>query len=389
MDINYRLMHRLIFVLLFFICFWNQSQAQSQKLIAAEYKRGDGGYTYLTSYNFESGKFISKDTILEGASDLLGDFVGNEGQVLKNQNILTSRGSLIDYKKKEIIWKVNNIQTKFIEDKGDSLIFEETIDGLKYYCLNLKNLSYKLLPEGTYNRTNKAKRTLRSRYFSPNGQKSIYTAYLKKIKIQDKYFNTLMAIENISGPIVVNLDLSRMVAIWLDDDNFLYDNYIHHKEKNQHTVEIRQYTLSSQTDVLIHQIESNASSQVPWGKFSKDYKNQIHYKANDGRRYLVDLHQKPITRNPLFYLNEDFSYKHSLSNNKIEGVELQFKEQDIGAQWAVLDPKVSKDAIALEYGDVGSNLGYPKGLRIWTKAENKWLTFDPPWIASILGWIQE
>jgi hypothetical protein len=43
----------------------------------------------------------------------------------------------------------------------------------------------------------------------------------------------------------------------------------------------------------------------------------------------------------------------------------------------------------VEYGDHGSNLGYPKGIKIWTAQQNEWLTFDLPWVNSIVGWIEE
>lgn len=376
-------MARLLIVLLFLICFWSKAQDRLQRLIVSEYKINDGSYTYLISYNFQNGMFVSKDTILEGATS----DIGVDGYILKSKHILTARGVLVDYKTKKILWQKNNYEEALIEDHGDKLIFENGYKE-KYYTLDLKTLIYTPISKEAYTRSNKARQTNRALYFSPNGQQAIYTAYLNKIEIRDKYFVVKKIIPDVSGPIIMNLELSRIGAMWLDDDNFLYDNHIHHKDHHRHTVEIHHYTLSTQKDVLLHQIDSVRITLLPQGVFSKDFKNQLHYRATDGKKYLVNLQPQSINRDPAFYLNQDFSYRDSWSGDTLNGKAIAFKRQDIGTYWA-LDPKASKDALALEYGERGSNLGYPKGIKIWTKAENRWLTFDPGWQRAILGWIEE
>ena len=45
--------------------------------------------------------------------------------------------------------------------------------------------------------------------------------------------------------------------------------------------------------------------------------------------------------------------------------------------------------VAFLYGDVGSNLGYPKGVKVWSSANGEWTTIDDKWVTQIIGWIRE
>jgi hypothetical protein len=50
---------------------------------------------------------------------------------------------------------------------------------------------------------------------------------------------------------------------------------------------------------------------------------------------------------------------------------------------------VTENAIAIEYGPAGSNLGYPKGIKVWSNYTKSWMTIDIPWISALIGWINE
>jgi len=41
------------------------------------------------------------------------------------------------------------------------------------------------------------------------------------------------------------------------------------------------------------------------------------------------------------------------------------------------------------YGNVGTNLGYPNGFKVWTQATKSWITIDLPRICTIIGWVNE
>ena len=67
---------------------------------------------------------------------------------------------------------------------------------------------------------------------------------------------------------------------------------------------------------------------------------------------------------------------------------LRFNGREIGRWWSG-GARTTEGFIAFEYGDVGSNLGYPKGVKVWNNITEKWVTLDAKWTNEIIGWIEE
>ncbi|MEC3880378.1 hypothetical protein [Parapedobacter sp. 10938] len=385
----------LLSMILSMLCFIALAQ-RAQKLLVVENKKGDISYQYLTTYTFKDGLFTSKDTIFEdkpGPPDI--SFHLGSSSWHENRYVIGSDGAVIDVKYRKLIWENSDPKDRFIEALGDTLVYERRKDGqpTEFYFLDLATLTYHRAKAGSFRKTNKSASNHRALFYSPNGRKTIYTAYLKRVEIRDENFKLLDAIPDpdLSGPIIMNLELSRIGAHWLDNDNFLYDNHIFHKDAKMHTVELRQYTLSTKHDTTLFRIDSVNVTQLPQGKFSKDHFNHIHYRATNGRRYLLNLESGTILPDPYFFLNAQFSYTgynaSAALRDKYKGLTYRYGEREIGTVWGN-DATATDNALAVAYADVGANLGYPKGIKVWTAPYNGWTTFDLPWLYAIIGWME-
>ncbi len=164
------------------------------------------------------------------------------------------------------------------------------------------------------------------------------------------------------------------------------------EDENRHTVELRKYTAAAKNDTTLFRIDSVNVTLLPQGRFIKDYFNDLHYTATNGRTYRLDMERGVISADPHFYLSEQFSYTgynaSAALRNKYKGLRFRYGEKAIGTVWGQR-PAVTRNAIAVEYGDVGTNLDYPKGIKIWTAQLDEWITFDLPWVNAILGWVEE
>ena len=76
--------------------------------------------------------------------------------------------------------------------------------------------------------------------------------------------------------------------------------------------------------------------------------------------------------------------------NPSYGHVIRYQGNEIGRFWASAWGATAIDGyVAFLYGKVGSNLGYPKGFKVWSNANGKWTTIDGRWVTQIIGWIRE
>lgn len=119
------------------------------------------------------------------------------------------------------------------------------------------------------------------------------------------------------------------------------------------------------------------------GRFFIDPIGQTIYKGTAGKSYIVDTANQELVETKYFQLGYSFSGFSTKS-----GTSFQYQNKNIGELWCK-KPIVSEGMIAVMYGDPESNLGYPKGLKVWTQKTGKWATIDIPWISTIIGWMYE
>lgn len=394
------------------------SQKQKlQRLIVSEYKAGDAGYSYVTSYNFEDGVYMSKDTIFEGPrfknKAPYAQFSGTQ-TLIKDKYIVTSNGSLIDLSSEDLVWENAFGKYSFVDVIGDSLVYEShTGEKRTYFFLNLRDLMFREAAAGAYRRSKKTRIFSRTSSYA-NDHKELY---LMPSRLGGGGFDIFLAadrslppeihlqsptsvshlqrksdtalVHGVGFPKISNLELSRVAAHWVDNNSFVYDKHTYVDppgERPYHQVEIRVYRIDVKSDSLLFEYHSPLISGFP-GHFSEDALGQIHYRGNNLSTYLVNISGVSGKTNPPFYLNSYFSFNRSHDEiGKNSGNTIFYKNSHIGEFWCTM-PVAGQDVIALAYAEAGENLGAPKGLKIWSQTREEW-TIDLPWLNSILGWIE-
>jgi hypothetical protein len=76
------------------------------------------------------------------------------------------------------------------------------------------------------------------------------------------------------------------------------------------------------------------------------------------------------------------------AQNPAYGHILRHERNEIGRLWCSwYRAATAPGCLAVPYGEVGSNLGYPKGVKVWLKSTGKWATLDL-WVNDLVGWIR-
>lgn len=387
-----------IFLLILFITnhLILSAQDKIQKLIVAEFMEGNGSFNYVTSYNFKNGIFIGKDTIIQigdrkdGFKTSRVGFSNYSGIIYKNKYYIPSYGSVIDLKQSSIIKTEDGDHFIAIHNNSDTLIFyrNNSFTGKGYLALNLNSKAYDFITENTWYKPRKDRS-------NPNN-----THYLEldrtnlpyKIWLNDYSGNRKLIIEDVkSGPAMYSdAQFPNIETYWVDNTSFLY--VVHHrlidtlKKDMYHKVAIRRYNIDSDIDEEFY-THDYLSKGILNGYFKVDPMNHLLHKASSNDYYLVDLTHKKLSITNRFNVNANFEYSSKTAQNDFDRT-FYFNGNEIGNKWSNT-VYATRNSIAITYGEYKSNLGYPKGLQIWTKQTNEWLIFDIPWVNAILGWMEE
>jgi len=82
-----------------------------------------------------------------------------------------------------------------------------------------------------------------------------------------------------------------------------------------------------------------------------------------------------------------FEIEYRQSN--VYGRVIRHNGTEIGRWWCDEEGVTAPGYIALRYGKVGSNLGYPDGVKVWSEESGQWTTIQPGWVGPIIGWIED
>ena len=121
--------------------------------------------------------------------------------------------------------------------------------------------------------------------------------------------------------------------------------------------------------------------------FARDGKGKIIYECS-GKSFAIDVEDRTYTPYKWVALNSQFEAENE--RDKFYGHIIRFQGKEIGRLWgSVWNAPTTTDYFAVEYGAVGSNLGYPDGIKVWSNANGKWTTIELKWLNNIIGWIDE
>ncbi len=375
--------------LLFYLYLTYHSNAQT--LIVAEYRIDQpkiGNYTYLTAFHFVNGIFHSKDTIAGFPTNRAGHpgsyvrFDLGENFIYKNQYVISGTGNVIDLKTGKLVIEESDV---FVEAKGDSIIFqrENIFTGTGQLLLNLSNGKYRFINKNPVNR---------QRQYSPDHRHSLYVDQSKlpyKIFLSDSsnLEKRLLVSDAGTGPnLTTDSQFPNILTHWISNNEFLYTVHRLYKpvnDPNCSRVMMHKYNIDTGADSLFTQLDYEITGFLN-DKFLTDGISQTIYRTSGMNHYLLDKKQGLLP-----YPSWQYGYDFSIDNEfkKEYGNIIRYKGAEIGRLW-VNPGVVTNGAIALEYGEVGSNLGYPKGFKVWTTLSQSWITICLPWICSVIGWIK-
>ena len=383
-----------VFLIIFFITFVSQAFAQKyQSLIVAEYRIDTprlGNYTYLVSYNFSDGELVSKDTIIgrvvfkkERLSPPVRFDLG-KNFIYRNQYVVSGAGNVIDLRKKTF---VTESADGFIEARDDTLVFyrANSYTGTGFLHLNLKTGDYKFVDT--------VSRLERDKMFSPNKKLNLIidmSAVPYKINLNSAENGKETLVKDAgTGPFPNGFQRPKITTYWLDDNSFLYSKYNRLSVPGDLSrVDMHLYDIRCKKDSVIAILDSvKSGARYPNDIFVKDQMGQLIYRNSYPKRYhLVDTVGKRLLEYPYFQLGHSFSTVNL--GDGIAGTELRYGETSLGTHW-IRSNLVTEGMIACEYGDQGSNLGYPKGVKVWSSKTNRWTEIEIPWVSSAIGWVEK
>lgn len=80
-------------------------------------------------------------------------------------------------------------------------------------------------------------------------------------------------------------------------------------------------------------------------------------------------------------------FEIELYRGKKRGMRIRHQGRVIGEYWCKRSSAATTDGhIAVEHGPVGSNLGYPEGVMVWSAESTQWTEIPIPFIENIIGW---
>jgi hypothetical protein len=362
--------------------------AQEKSLIVAEYKKNNSGYSYLVSYNFRDGKYISKDTIL-------GSKMGPDKDIpwfhvrydlghnfsYQNRYVVSGTGHVVDLQTRSFVMQASDV---FIEAMGDTLLFHRNNiwAGSGYLVLDLKTKSYGFVEDKNF-------RAVKGLH-APDHRHGIdvdYSKLTRAILLYDE--------KNSADTIVMNGGWGTLMSphssshgkvplFWLDNSNFIYADYARprsYPEQTLVTVTIRKVNIDTRVNEIVGEIDSVGQAIVN-SKFWRDDEDDLVYYCKGGL-YKIDYKNNQVSRYVKKKIENGFHVANSNEKSKIS-----YNDELIG-EFVCGDRVTTNGYFAAEYGVQSASMSYPKGVKVWSATTKEWTTLNIPWVSAIIGWVDK
>ncbi len=146
---------------------------------------------------------------------------------------------------------------------------------------------------------------------------------------------------------------------------------------------LRTHNILTGRDTLFAVLDSIETGELN-DRIYKDGKQQLIYRSSAYVPYIINTVMHRLLPYPSYQWGHDFSVDNVFTQEY--GRLLRYQDREIGRLWCSVEA-VTDRAVAVEFGAVGSNLGYPKGFKVWSAITKDWTTVNVPWLCSIVGWI--
>lgn len=186
----------------------------------------------------------------------------------------------------------------------------------------------------------------------------------------------------------LSLELSPMSAslpigaplLWLDNDRILT------QQKNGKIILVRRSEKAPHPE-LIADIPNLGPAMSPPSFSLTPEGTVLYYISGSGGGYFkIDINEKKYERPSYMPVGNDFEIEIYAGN---KASDIRYRGKSIGSYWCGHYAKTADGHIAVLYGSVGSNLGYPAGVAVWNRETRKWTEIKTKWGPNTIGWVVE
>jgi hypothetical protein len=356
-------------MLLHFVILVSRVNAVERKysLILAEYgEDSKGAQTQtLVRYHFEDGKLVAKDSIL--TTKTLGlRFDLGRNQIYNDRYVITTWGDVIDLTTRQILFKSKG--TLVGVDKGsDAVVVRVERDNDRgFHTFNLASHQYQLIEQHS--------RWEMPGTLSPNGHLSASGDGSKIWQHRPNGEKILLGSDFSRSGTMECSSFETPTFLWIDDKHLLT------QRGNGNLVIV---DVEGRTEALA--TVPNVDGPACGPELQRDGDNQIYYEE-DQKAWRIDVAKR--TFEPYLWEASGNGFDMQYQRNASYGHLIRYRGTEIGRWWCGSAATVPGH-IAVEFGPVGSNLGYPEGVKVWSAENGLWTTIKPGWLVAIIGWISE
>ncbi len=360
-----------LITLLFSVLAVSSIEAQAAKrnvallVVECEAQNGLCEKQHLVRYRFSDGEVVSRDIVFTALTNRVSFGLG-QNHIYQNRFVITNWADIIDVHTGKLLH--NGIGEYVAAEAGRIISHVEHVDVRGYFYFDLKT--------NRYARLKKPGKWALPGELSPDQTKSVSSEFGS----QEIWLHTLKGKKKLLGTGFTVLlsefccDLPKPPLLWL------YNGRILTQKSNGEIVILR---LNGMVEPLLKIPIEKGSDTNP--SLDRNFDGRIVYRCS-GEAYLIDVENKKYATYEWQPLGSGFDEETEVSPEY--GQIIRFNGREIGRWWSGV-AKTTAGFVALQYGDVGSNLGYPKGVKVWNNITEKWVTLDAKWTNEIIGWIEE
>ena len=342
-------------------------QNQSAALLVSECG-GSGGRCdryNLVRFRFRNGVLVSKDLILSTDYTRVRYDLG-KNHIYKNRYVITNWGDVVDIQDKKLL---HDGHGKYVATEGDWIVQHESGTEFRgHYYYDLKANRYRRFVVPT-------KWDLPG-LLAPDQLKSVDGEMGDSIWLHrfDRGKQLLGSGFRVDQALESSF-IGHPPVFWLDNTRVL--------------------TQRDNGDIVVLQLDGTVIPIVKIPITTPNYSQPFFFRDPGGRiiyrctrTFVINVEEKSYT--PHEWTTLGFGFDAQTEKDPSYGHIIRYQGKEIGRLWASVWGAPATDGhVAFEYGDVGSNLGYPKGIQVWSSANNNWTTIGNMRIPRIIGWVPE
>jgi hypothetical protein len=343
--------------------------APSYSLILAEFGEDpDGDQTQtLVRYRFDAGELVSKQSLLTKKTDDLRFEFGST--IYQNRYVITTWGDVIDLDSNQVIFKSNG---KMIHLEGNLVTINNSkIDEKGFFTFNLKSHEYARLEKSDF--------WIEPSFYCPyseinaNGQiRAMACNDGIWLLFKDGHKKRLPGQFSRVGTDYCS-SFNHPSFLWIDNSHLLT------QLKNGQLIRV-------DTEGKIEQVLTLPAFDPPacGPEFQRDKNNRIYYEIRN-QAWLINVDKRSFEK--YLWEAQGNGFDLEFQRNSAYGHRIRYQEKEIGNYWCD-NPHTTTGHIALAFGAVGSNLGNPEGVMVWSSANNNWTQIKIDFLADIVGWVK-